>query len=29
VIKAYTGAAPSYQKPMSDTERKVLFGQTA
>ena len=29
VIKAYTGAAPSYQKPMSDAERKILFGQTA
>ena len=29
VIKAYAGAAPSYQKPMSDAERKILFGQTA
>lgn len=29
VIRAYTGAAPSYQKPMGDAERKVLFGQTA
>jgi GST-like protein len=29
VIKAYTGAAPSYSKPMTDAERKILFGQTA
>ena len=29
VVKAYTGAAPSYVKPMSDAERRVLFGQAA
>lgn len=28
-IKVYRGAAPSYQKPMSDAERKVLFEQMA
>ena len=29
VVKAYANAAPSYSKPMSDEERKVLFGQDA
>jgi GST-like protein len=29
VLKAYEGAAPSYSKPMTDAERKILFGQTA
>jgi GSH-dependent disulfide-bond oxidoreductase len=29
VVKAYTAAGPSYQKPMTDEERKVLFGQDA
>ena len=29
VAKVYASVAPSYQKPMSDEERKVLFGQTA
>jgi GST-like protein len=29
VVKAYAGAAPSYSKPPSDEERKVLFGQGA
>ncbi len=29
VIKAYAAVDPSYSKPMSDDERKVLFGQTA
>jgi GST-like protein len=29
VVKAYANAAPSYAKPMSDAERKVLFGQAA
>jgi len=29
VVKAYANAAPTYQKPMTDEERKVLFGQTA
>ena len=29
VVKAYANAAPSYSKPMTDEERKVLFGQDA
>ncbi len=29
VVRAYANAAPSYQKPMTDDERKVLFGQTS
>jgi GSH-dependent disulfide-bond oxidoreductase len=29
VVKAYAAAGPSYQKPMTDEERKVLFGQDA
>jgi GSH-dependent disulfide-bond oxidoreductase len=29
VVKAYAGVAPSYSKPVSDEERKVLFGQDA
>ena len=29
VVKAYAAAGPSYAKPMSEDERKVLFGQTA
>jgi GST-like protein len=29
VVKAYAGVAPSYSKPMTDAERKILFGQTA
>ena len=29
VMKAYAAAGPSYAKPMSEDERKVLFGQTA
>jgi GSH-dependent disulfide-bond oxidoreductase len=28
-VKAYEGAAESYSKPMTDEERKVLFGQAA
>lgn len=28
-IRAYAEVTPSYQKPMTDEERKVLFGQTA
>ncbi len=28
VVRAYANAGPSYQKPISDAERKVLFGQT-
>ena len=27
VVKAYANAAPSYAKPMTDEERRVLFGQ--
>ena len=29
VVKAYAAAGPSYAKPMTDEERKVLFGQDA
>ena len=29
VVKAYAAAGPSYAKPMTDAEKKVLFGQTA
>lgn len=29
VQKVYAGAAPSYSKPPSEEERKILFGQTA
>jgi len=29
VERAYNGVAPSYSKPMTDEERKVLFGQSA
>ena len=29
VVKAYAAAGPSYSKPMTDDEKKVLFGQTA
>ncbi len=29
VAKVYAAVAPSYQKPMSDEEKKILFGQTA
>jgi GSH-dependent disulfide-bond oxidoreductase len=29
VVNAYAAAGPSYQKPMTDEERKVLFGQDA
>jgi GSH-dependent disulfide-bond oxidoreductase len=29
VAKVYASVAPSYQKPMSDEEKKILFGQTA
>jgi GSH-dependent disulfide-bond oxidoreductase len=29
VIKAYATVEPSYSKPMTDEERKILFGQTA
>jgi len=29
VVKAYEDVAPSYSKPPTDEERKVLFGQTA
>ncbi len=29
VVKAYAAAGASYAKPMTDEERKVLFGQTA
>lgn len=29
VVKAYEAAGPSYAKPMTDEEKKVLFGQTA
>jgi GSH-dependent disulfide-bond oxidoreductase len=29
VIKAYAAVEPSYSKPMTDDERKILFGQTA
>ncbi len=29
VVKAYAAAGPTYSKPMTDEERKVLFGQTA
>jgi GSH-dependent disulfide-bond oxidoreductase len=29
VIKAYAAVDPSYSKPMTDDERKILFGQTA
>lgn len=29
VVKAYANAGPSYAKPMSDEEKKILFGQTA
>jgi GSH-dependent disulfide-bond oxidoreductase len=29
VVKAYAAVAPSYSKPMTDEERKVLFGQDA
>jgi GST-like protein len=29
VVKAYEGIAKSYSKPMSDEERKILFGQGA
>jgi len=28
-VRAYAEVKPSYQKPMTDDERKVLFGQTA
>jgi GST-like protein len=27
--RAYAGSQPSYSRPMSDEERKILFGQTA
>jgi GST-like protein len=29
VLKAYANAAPSYAKPRTHEERKVMFGQTA
>jgi GSH-dependent disulfide-bond oxidoreductase len=29
VVKAYAAAGPSYAKPLTDDERKVLFGQDA
>jgi len=29
VARVYAGVSPSYQKPMTDEERKILFGQTA
>ncbi len=29
VVKAYAAAGPSYAKPMTDEEKKILFGQTA
>ncbi len=29
VSKVYGAVDPSYSKPMTDEERKVLFGQTA
>ena len=29
VVKAYANAEPSYQKPMTDAERRILFGQPA
>ena len=29
VVRAYAAAGPSYAKPMTDEERKVLFGQDA
>jgi GSH-dependent disulfide-bond oxidoreductase len=29
VVKAYAKVDPSYSKPMTDEERKILFGQTA
>jgi GST-like protein len=29
VAKVYAAVAPSYQKPMTDEEKKILFGQTA
>ena len=29
VVKAYAAAGPSYAKPITDEERKVLFGQDA
>ncbi|MEP6826608.1 MAG: glutathione S-transferase N-terminal domain-containing protein [Aestuariivirga sp.] len=29
VVKAYAAAGPSYAKPMTDREKKVLFGQMA
>ena len=29
VVKAYAAAGPSYAKPMTDEEKKVLFGQSA
>ncbi len=29
VVKAYAAAGPSYAKPMTDEEKKVLFNQTA
>jgi GSH-dependent disulfide-bond oxidoreductase len=29
VVKAYANVEPSYQKPMTDAERKILFGQPA
>jgi GST-like protein len=29
VIRAYAHAPASYSKPMTDAERKILFGQTA
>ena len=29
VMRVYASVAPSYAKPMTDDERKVLFGQTS
>jgi len=29
VTKVYAAVNPSYQKPMTDEEKKILFGQTA
>ena len=29
IRKVYAGAGPSYAKPMTEEERRVLFGQTA
>jgi GST-like protein len=29
VAKVYGAVKPSYQKPMTDEEKKILFGQTA